>query len=532
MFVPFVFDMFTYRKGFFLWWFYKGLDFVKKTNSALIARELYINTSVSDFAGMGRSEAFDSVASREYFLYSLPDDQDLQSERLYRIPETLVNELIAEKGSITDAWCYLLAAADERLCSCIETLIDKIEVDCGEKIEGFISFQGQILSLDTVANRRNIPVIHWELGCWRHPIYLNTAFWDLEDLYGGNSVEQRWNRFQKERETNEVQIFSKKEILALLLNKEYFYLIEEYDRKASRTAGVALTSAFVELLSGKTYMGDMELLYRVRERYGIENMLIRKHPGDFYGGQYPVYAEAIERKQRNTPEFIQHCDTVISLMSGTCMEAMLFGRKAITLFPCPSYFASGHSIEAEGVCADDDFLSYFAFCYLIPLEYMTDVDYLRWRLTAPSEREIYEKHLTFYFGKKGLPLRLIQKAAGERLVPMLALQYPPQAVFPFDQIKAGEKIIIYGAGGMGRGFFRQVHCTKYCTILFFVDQNAEQISLPDVEVKGPESLRGYDGYDHIVVSPLDERVQHEIVRALEDNYNVPKEKIVIPTREI
>lgn len=431
MFVPIVLDMFTS----FLWIFHKSLVFSIKTNSAIIAPKVYCNTLVSEFQKKNRRETLDQSHINAAFLYQIPKDEDLQYKRIYPIPQEILDTMILRQGSISDAYDHLLADEDDYLSTYFKSLIDQIELDCNEKIEAFITFQGEIKSLAVTARDRNIPIIHWELGCWRYPTYLNTAYWDLDDLYGGKSIERRWKCFCKEQESEEIPILSKRECLALLLEKEYLYLIDEYDRRPIKKVGVALGYAVTPIVSSKTHMDDMELLYRAKEKYGLENILIRKHPGEPYGSQYPNYTCSMEQQHGITPEFILNCETIISLISGSGMEAMLFNRKAITLSPCPSYFASGHDLEGEGLCCDENFISFFAFCYLIPLEYMTDVDYLRWRLTMPTEREIYMKNLEFYFRKKALPLSLINKPTGERLDAMLKEQryYQPKKISDLEK---------------------------------------------------------------------------------------------------
>lgn len=421
MFVPFVFNMSTFKEAPFLWWFYKGLDFVKKTNSAIIAQEIYCDTPPSAFVERGRSEAFNKITVDLHWQYRLPKNEDLKTQRIYKIPDSLLAPLIQEKGSVADAFCYLLSEPDEDICAFLDSLITKIETDCEEPIEGFFTMLA-LPSLTKAAHARGIPVIHFELGCWREPTYLHTAFWDLEDLQGGATVEQRWEGFCRERAQREIPIFSKKECLALLLQRDNLSMLTSYDRSPVKKVGVALGYTTYEIISHKTHLNDSELLYRLREKYGLEEMLIRRHPGDPYGGQYPWYREAIDRPGRSMPDFLLDCKIVVSLTSGAGIEAMLWGRKAITLLPSPSYFASGHEIEGEGKCAEEDFISFFAFCYLIPLEFLMDVDYLRWRLTMPSEREIYFKHLDFYFKKKGIPTELIFGAPGSRLDKMLAAQ--------------------------------------------------------------------------------------------------------------
>lgn len=421
MFVPFVFNMSTINEAAFLWWFYQGLDFAKKNNSAVIAQEIYCRTSPKEFASKGRREAYDKAFVKEHWTYDLPKNRDIEGKNIYAIPDKLTSQVVQRKGSITGAFCYLLIQPDEMLTQFLSETIDKIESDFQEDIEGFITLL-EIPSLTKIAKSRGIPVIHFELGCWREPNYLHTAFWDLESLYGGTTIEQRWKKFQAESLSRPIATFKKQECLSILLRKDKLPLLEQYDHKPPKKIGAVLGYVTYELISCKTHLNDSELLYRIKKKYTLENMLIRMHPGDPYGGQYPQYSAAIDKQKRSTPEFILDCETVISLVSGSCIEAMLWGRKAITLLPSPSYFASGHEIEGEGLCADENFISFFAFCYLIPFEYLMDVDYLRWRLTNPPEREIYYKHLRFYFEKKGLPSELILSEPGTRLTEMLKLQ--------------------------------------------------------------------------------------------------------------
>lgn len=434
MFVPFVFDMFTYQSAPRLWTFCKGLDFAKKTGSAVIANEVYSKTPITSFQKDGRWEVENWDLANRSMQYQPPKEAEWPFQQAYAIPDSLLAEIVEEKGSIADAYNDLLTQPDPRLVQFLDGLIGQIETDLENKIEGFLSFQAALPSLEAVAEKHGIPVIHWELGCWRYPTYLSTVYWDLEDLYGGKTVEKRWHQFCAERKEKEFPILSKQECLALLLEKENLYLVDEYGRRPVKKVGAALGYAMMELITKESKLNDSEMLYQIREAYGLENMMVRKHPGDPYCAQYPIYAAAMEPGGRCTPEFLLDCETVVSLISGSCMEAMLFNRKAITLFPSPSYFASGHKIGEEGVCLGEDFISFFAFCYLVPLEYMSDPDYFRWRLTMPTEREIYIKHLKFYLEKKGLSTSLIDKRPGERLELMLSAQgYRPKAVFALEE---------------------------------------------------------------------------------------------------
>lgn len=123
--------MSTFDRAPFLWWFYKGLDFVKKTHSAIIAQEIYCDTPVSEFIAQGRVEAYHKQFIDEHWFYNLPKNQDLESDRIYKIPDSLLLPLIKEKGSISDAFCYLLAQPDDSFCGFLDELIGQIERECG-----------------------------------------------------------------------------------------------------------------------------------------------------------------------------------------------------------------------------------------------------------------------------------------------------------------------------------------------------------------------------------------------------------------
>ncbi len=417
MIVPFVFSMTTFREAPYLWWFYKGLDYAKRTHSAIIAQEIYCRTPPSEFAKRGRSEAYDKQRMKTMFDFDLPKNRDLKTERIYSIPDAVLEPIIREKGSITGAACYLLGNADPQFCDFLSGLIDRIERECGS-IDAFMTLV-ENPSLTMVAEARGIPVIHIEMGCLRQPSYLNTAFWDLEGLNGGKTVEKRWERFRSEQG---IPIFSKQECLAVLLRDDKLAMLKHYHRRPKKKIGVLLGYTTYELITYTTQLNDSELLYRLQKKYGMENMLIRKHPGDPYGGQYPLYANAMDRAGRTSMDFFLDCDTIVSLLSGGAIEAMLLDRKAVTVLPSPAYFPSGHEIEGPGKCPDDKFLSFFVFGYLIPLELMLDTEYILWRLSDPSESEIYRRHLEFYFEKKRIPLEMINGKPGNRLHKLMSIQ--------------------------------------------------------------------------------------------------------------
>lgn len=62
-------------------------------------------------------------------------------------------------------------------------------------------------------------------------------------------------------------------------------------------------------------------------------------------------------------------------------------------------------------------------------------------------------------------------------------------LFPYDKVKQGEDIILYGFGKVGKSYYRQIQANGYCNIKFIVDQNWEKYRSSEYPVKAPECLR-------------------------------------------
>ena len=72
-------------------------------------------------------------------------------------------------------------------------------------------------------------------------------------------------------------------------------------------------------------------------------------------------------------------------------------------------------------------------------------------------------------------------------------------LFPFEKIKYGSRIIIYGAGDVGCEYLKQVLITNYCTCVAILDRNAANIAPLVVPVHTPDSLPRFE-YDYILLA--------------------------------
>lgn len=64
-------------------------------------------------------------------------------------------------------------------------------------------------------------------------------------------------------------------------------------------------------------------------------------------------------------------------------------------------------------------------------------------------------------------------------------------IFPFGEIEKNEEIIIWGMGYVGKQYVEEIYQTKYCKILFAVDQKYSKIQFPCVEIRNPELIKEY-----------------------------------------
>lgn len=75
-------------------------------------------------------------------------------------------------------------------------------------------------------------------------------------------------------------------------------------------------------------------------------------------------------------------------------------------------------------------------------------------------------------------------------------------VFPFREVKQGSKIVLYGAGALGKEFYMQLKDTNWCKILAWVDKRFEgyELSYPFDYV---ENISNYSDMDYCVIAVAD-----------------------------
>lgn len=95
-------------------------------------------------------------------------------------------------------------------------------------------------------------------------------------------------------------------------------------------------------------------------------------------------------------------------------------------------------------------------------------------------------------------------------------------MFPYDRVKPNSKVIIYGAGNIGKGIYRENQRSHFCNIIAVADKACGKF-IGGIETINPKEIIAID-YDYIILCAL-AAAQEEMCQQLYD-MNVPQGKII------
>lgn len=97
-------------------------------------------------------------------------------------------------------------------------------------------------------------------------------------------------------------------------------------------------------------------------------------------------------------------------------------------------------------------------------------------------------------------------------------------IFPFNEIEKKEKIIIWGMGYVGKQYLEEILQTKYCEVLFAVDQKYQSICIDGVELKSPEYIKKFRDVK-IVIALMNYSIANDIRKTLL-NWGINEKNII------
>lgn len=98
-------------------------------------------------------------------------------------------------------------------------------------------------------------------------------------------------------------------------------------------------------------------------------------------------------------------------------------------------------------------------------------------------------------------------------------------IFPFYSVQKDAKVILYGAGYVGKVYYNQLALSKYCQIVAWIDAAYRKDEYCRLGVKGPEYINEVK-YDYIIIAIQDRDIANEVKKMLIQK-NVLIERIII-----
>ena len=364
----------------YLWVFYKQLYSFDLNDIYYVGSKQYF-FSIKYFMENGRPELTEKVL--KYNEYELPSDEKIKKCNKFIIDDSIFEPLeIKYKKSSNLIWKRLLTENYIPLSSVIENIVSLL-MKKDIIIEGFISWCN-CPSLNLVAEKFNIKVIHNEWGPIRKPMYLSTAYFDLSGVNGNTSAKDRYYKFINDRPIDIDSILSLNELKKMFCRES----LEKYESiDAKYDAGIALqVENDSNMLAYSCGFNSINILDAVSSEFDRKKILIRRHPAGIFKYDNDYYGEV--DNSNNSLEFIKKCDIICTINSSVGLEALLCNKKVKVFGDAPYKFISEIDDENERLIA----LNFFMFAYLIPYENLFNINYYRWLLKEKSERMIYDRN--------------------------------------------------------------------------------------------------------------------------------------------
>lgn len=391
--VPFVYDLDASKGNEFnsMSIFHLYMEMCLKNNYPMVSHKRYFDESKKYLSDKNYVKHLKTCLSVNLSVGSALSDK-------YAISADFDADLISSYPSQFACWIDVVNNANDKLLALIEDLFNRIENDYHKKIDAVLCFYSTE-SLRFAAERRGIKVIFTEQTSFRPPLYIQAGYFDLEKSYTKGELKKRYERFLQENKDAEIPYFSRKEILALFMTSFGLNYLDCIDNlKVEKELGVCVPEInSITVSDGFFTSGEMKI--DVERAYASDEYKYRSR-----------------NDEENTIEFILSCRRVASVHSNMSFDAMLLGRTSCSYGESPFFFMSnkGVSDKKENI-APLEFVNFVAFAYFVPWQLMLNPEYISWRMKGPTEKEIYFRHLEYYFANRGLDKKLIWMTNDERL---------------------------------------------------------------------------------------------------------------------
>lgn len=365
------------------WVLYKQLQSVGASDLAFLGDEAYLEDPARRVAAAHPSANPDWM---EKAGYRLPDADTLRRMPHFHVGGHLLQDVLDQRLGPNIAWRQIMRVPHPPLVQMLKAGLKALQSH--GRIEAVLAWVN-CASMRAAADALGLPVIHCELGPTRAPQFKPTAYVDFSGVNGNTEAGTRFGRFAADGVV--LPWMSPRDILRV------FGWTGAYGRPTpTHEAGLALQipndSNLVAFGNG---FDNFELTQFAGRIWGADRLLVRPHPG------YPFNPDPVAETDTSpdAATFIGRVKRLLTINSSLAFEAMLHETPVVMLGESP--FAIGGSHPRSLMPRVDDkarliWLNFISFGYLVPYEWAFDPGYLRFRLSAPSESDIAQRHLSYW----------------------------------------------------------------------------------------------------------------------------------------
>ncbi|MFV3370536.1 GT99 family glycosyltransferase N-terminal domain-containing protein [Pseudomonas sp. NY15435] len=356
----------------YLWVFYKFLSEAKEPLHFLTGKS-YLQPS-EHFTLQNRWELDPETCQK--LKYAAPTADDISRHSFTFLDHRIFEELLKLHSGNP------LAAFRAFLCERIPLLERELDSALADsQAEAIISWVN-CPSLKAVAEKYGIPVIHSEIGPLRSPIYRDTGYLDFSGVNGNTEAEIRYSNIAANLNSDAFDLFGVR----------HFFLNIPRTLNVSEAKYLGLPLQVEDDSNLIAYGNDFDnqgLMAFATLKEHAENLLIRPHPSSLFTAKS---SRILVDESPNSIEFMRKCRALITINSSLGIEALLFEKPVQALGDASYSFI----LSAESQEETANRLSFYLFCYLVPLTEIYNSEYIRFRLSNPKEVEILHWHLRTY----------------------------------------------------------------------------------------------------------------------------------------
>lgn len=389
-------------------WYLKNLLHCKDNGWVLITHE-YLYNHFEELQDSITDRFFDQFEMRRFTFDEIKDVEQ------YFVPDEVFDSLELQDGSRTEMLFDVNSQPYAKLTNSLREIFTQIQQrHPGKKIEGIFHCLEGYESLRKIAGDLNCPLINYSFSAFRkvHGYRQTLYFANVKNCFwGGNECAARYQRFLNE-DYQVLPVFSNKELITIVGKEHTLPLMQLMNSKPKYEMGICCEcfSMIPPVFAQKKYTDD-DIFYECKKLYGNDQLKVRSHAAHLNDIQ-------VDRSEvHNDPaSTILSCKRSTAVQSQILLKVLLWGRTAITKTnSLPFTYLCQGDYTSEKV-ADIKGLNYFIFGYLIPGDLMFSDEYWKWRLTNPSETEIYQRHLDYLFNALGIDKeKVLQLRGKERL---------------------------------------------------------------------------------------------------------------------